>query len=250
MRVKVLTLNIWGLAGDWERRSWLIAQLLQRERPDLVGLQEVGYLRHGLVGENQAAILARMAGYPYWHYVPAHHSQKGTIGQGVLSRYPITAADILLFPRDPTDPKDTEDRVAVWVQVAMGRGVEFCVTHLSLSRTARQRSVRQLVDWLWQLSPTPKILVGDLNDEPHSAPLQFLLREAFPPFVDVWQLVNGSEGGFTFPSHAPRHRIDYVLFSPPDAFAVEEVRIAGNAPVGGIYLSDHLGIIALLRLKD
>jgi Metal-dependent hydrolase len=156
----------------------LIAKLLKQEQPDIVGLQEVCYLRgSGLVGENQAVILARIASYPFWHFVPAHRSETKTIGQAVLSRCPITAVDILPFPSDPSDPKDTEDRVALWVRVALGRGIEFCVTHLSLSRKARERSVRELVAWLWRISDAPKILVGDLNDEPNSPPIQFLLGD-------------------------------------------------------------------------
>lgn len=244
-----MTLNIWGASGNWEQRCQLIVKLLKQEQPDIVGLQEVCHLRgSGLIGENQAVILARMAGYPFWHFVPAHRSQAKTIGQAILSHYPITAVDILPFPRDPTDPKDTEDRVAVWVRIALGQGVEFCVTHLSLSKKARERSVRQLASWLRQISDAPKILVGDLNDEPNSTTLQFLLRETKPPFADAWQIVSGSTGGFTFPSHSPRHRIDYILFSPPDAFEVEEVRIVGNVPnPRGVYPSDHLGLVAVLK---
>ncbi|MEZ8220688.1 Metal-dependent hydrolase, endonuclease/exonuclease/phosphatase family [Candidatus Fervidibacteria bacterium JGI MDM2 JNZ-1-D12] len=247
-----MTLNIWGLSGNWERRCQLIVKLLRHEQPDIVGLQEVCHLQgSSLIGESQAVVLARMAGYPFWHFVPAHRSETKTIGQAVLSHYPITAVDILPFPRDPTDPKDAEDRVAVWVRVALGRGIEFCVTHLSLSRKARERSVRQLVSWLWRISNAPKILVGDLNDEPNSPPLQFLLREANPPFADAWQIVNGSEGGFTFPSHAPKHRIDYVLFSPPNAFEVEEVRTVGDVPDScGVYPSDHLGLVAVFKLSE
>ncbi len=246
-----MTLNIWGLSGDWMRRCQLIAKLLKHEKPDIVGLQEVCHLcGSGLIGENQAFVLAKMAGYPFWHFVPAHRSQTKTIGQAVLSQHPITAVDILPFPRDPNDPKDTEDRVAVWVRVALGCGVEFCVTHLSLSRKARERSVRQLAKWLWQISRVPKILVGDLNDEPNSPPLQFLLHDANPPFADAWQVFNGAEGGFTFPSHAPKHRIDYVLFSPPEAFEVEEIRTVGDVPdLGGVYPSDHLGLVAVLKVK-
>jgi hypothetical protein len=39
-----------------------------------------------------------------------------------------------------------------------------------------------------------------------------------------------------------------VLFSPPDAFVVEEVRLVGDVPdAGGIYPSDHLGLVATLK---
>ncbi len=247
MRVKVMTINIWGLARNWEQRCQLIAKLLKREQPDIVGLQEVCQLQGlGLIGGNQAAGLAWMRNYPFWHFVPAHRSQTKTIGQAVLSYHPITAVDILPFP---SDPEDAQGRVAVWVRVALGRGVEFCVTHLSLSRQARERSVRQLANWLWQVSNAPKILVGDFNDEPNSPPLQFLLKEANPPFADAWQIANGEEGGFTFPSHEPKRRIDYVLFSPPNAFEVEEIRTVGDVPdLNGVYPSDHLGLVASLKL--
>ncbi|MFN4179331.1 MAG: endonuclease/exonuclease/phosphatase family protein, partial [Armatimonadota bacterium] len=99
-----MTLNIWGFSGNWERRCQLIAKLLKHEQPDIVGLQEVCLLRaSGLIGESQAAVLARVTNYPFWHFVPAHRSERQTIGQAVLSRHPITAVDILPFPRDLTD---------------------------------------------------------------------------------------------------------------------------------------------------
>jgi beta-glucosidase len=168
-----------------------------------------------------------------------------------LSHHPIVAIARLPFPRDLTDPKDTEDRVAVWAQVAMSDSiVEIAVTHLSLSLTARERSVRRLVDWLWRQSDAPKILMGDLNDAPHSPTLRFLLAEATPPFADAWALAHPDEHGFTFPSHAPQHRIDYVLFTPPDAFVVDDIRLVGDTPdADGIYPSDHLGIVATLQVE-
>ncbi len=248
MLVRVMTLNIAGLQGNWERRRQLIAQVLRQERPDIVGLQEVCYLpMMQAVGQNQAVELARMAGFPFWHFVPADRRPHRTIGQAVLSRYPIMAVDFLPFPRDPSDSKDTEDRVAMWVRIGMGRCVEVCVTHLSLSPKARIRSVQQLAEWLKRFGNTPKILMGDLNDHPQSPPLQFLLRETQPPFSDAWQLAKGS--GATFPIHAPRHRIDYILFMPPDAFLVEDIRLVGDVhTVDGLYPSDHLGIVATLKL--
>ncbi len=251
MVVKVMTLNIAGFQSNWERRKRLIAQLLRQEHPDIVGLQEVCLLPSmPLVGQHQAAELARLAGFPFWHFAPADRRPHRAIGQAVLSRYPIMAVDLLPFPRDPNDPKDTEDRLAMWVRIGMGRCVEFCVTHLSLSPRARERSVRQLAEWLQRFGSAPKIVVGDLNDVPSSLPLQFLLRNAQPPFADAWQLFKGNEGGFTFPSHAPRLRIDYVLFTPPEAFVVEDVRLVGDvATVDGLRPSDHLGVVATLRLR-
>lgn len=250
MHVKVMTLNIWGFNGNWERRRELIADLLCCERPDVVGLQEVcDWRQFNEEGNHQATQLMRLTGYPFVHFQPAYRRPDKIQGQGVLSLHPIVAVDRLPFPRDPTDPQDTEDRVAVWTRIALwDGGVEFCVTHLSLSRAARERSVRQLAEWLRQRSDAPKILVGDLNDTPNSPPLQFLLSEAVPPFADAWQISRGDDAGFTFPSHEPRERIDYVLFTPPDAFIVEDIRLVGTTPdADGIYPSDHLGIVAILR---
>ncbi|GBC98355.1 hypothetical protein HRbin17_00864 [bacterium HR17] len=251
MQVKVMTLNIWGYNGDWERRKRLIAELLRREQPDIVGLQEAcDWREFNPPGDHQAVQLARIAGYPFVHFQPAYRRPDKMLGQAVLSQHPIVAAARLPFPRDPSDPRDTEDRVAVWVQVELPDGlVEFCVTHLSLSRVARERSVAQLIQWLWQRSDRPKILVGDFNDTPDAPPLR-LLRGARPPFADAWQLGRGDADGFTFPSHAPQHRIDYVLLAPSDAFTVDEIRLVGDAPdADGTYPSDHLGIVAVLRLN-
>ncbi len=250
MRLKVLTLNIWGFYGNWERRRKLIADLVSSERPDIVGLQEVcDWRKFNEEGDHQAMQLARLTGYPFVHFQPAHRLPEKMLGQAVLSLHPIVAVNSLPFPRDRNDPHDTEDRVFVWTQVALWDDkVEFCVTHLSLSRVARDRSVRKFSEWLRQRSDAPKILVGDLNDTPDSPPLGFLLSEAKPPFADAWQIVHGSDAGFTFPSHAPKERIDYVLFTPPGAFFLDEIRLIGTTPdTDGNYPSDHLGIVATLQ---
>lgn len=251
MRLKVMTLNIWGYNGNWERRRGLIVELLQREQPDVVGLQEVcDWRRFNAEGDHQLHQLARLASYPFAHFQPAYRRPDKMLGQGILSHHPFVAVACLPFPQDPNDPKDTEDRVAVWTQVAMPDGVvEIAVTHLSLSPMVRGRSARRLVDWLWRQSDAPKILIGDLNDVPNSPTLRFLLCEATPPFADAWALAHPDEHGFTFPSHAPQHRIDYVLFTPPDAFTVDDIRLIGDTPdANQTYPSDHLGIIASLRL--
>ena len=251
MRLKMMTLNVWGYNGDWERRRGVIGELLQREQPDVVGLQEVcDWRRFNAEGDHQLHQLARLAGYPFSHFQPAYRRPDKMLGQGILSHHPLVAVACLPFPQDPNDPKDTEDRVAVWTQVAMPDGiVEIAVTHLSLSPMARERSVRRLVDWLWRRSDAPKILMGDLNDAPNSPTLRFLLCEATPPLADAWALAHPDEHGFTFPSHAPQHRIDYVLFAPPDAFVVDDIQLVGDThDANGTYPSDHLGIVAVLRI--
>jgi endonuclease/exonuclease/phosphatase family metal-dependent hydrolase len=78
-----------------------------------------------------------------------------------------------------------------------------------------------------------KILLGDLNAQPHHAELQPL----FDALPDAWS----GGGGLTYPALAPDRRIDYVLTSPD-----VEVRSARTVATGA---SDHRPVIAELLLR-
>jgi endonuclease/exonuclease/phosphatase family metal-dependent hydrolase len=108
--VRVLSWNLWWRHGPWERRREAIAATMVEVRPDLCGLQEVW----SAPGESLSADLAERLGM-HWCWAAAAKSRgpgsgEISIGNAILSRWPIIAhvkADL------PVDDVVGEGRVAV-----------------------------------------------------------------------------------------------------------------------------------------
>jgi endonuclease/exonuclease/phosphatase family metal-dependent hydrolase len=99
------------------------------------------------------------------------------------------------------------------------------------------------------------ILVGDLNSEPGTES-EAVLADA--GFEDAWALAGGGDGlTCCFPELLSAtepglgERIDYVLLR--GAVSPRAVDVVGEAPedrVGGLWPSDHAGVVAALRLGN
>ncbi len=111
-----MTYNIQHGAGtDQKLNLTRIAEVINRERPDLVGLQEVdrGVERTGRVDEiGELARLTRME-YAFAYNL---HYQGGQYGVAVLSRFPILAVD----HRRYDNRREARRRGFVRVQVSVG----------------------------------------------------------------------------------------------------------------------------------
>jgi endonuclease/exonuclease/phosphatase family metal-dependent hydrolase len=115
--------------------------------------------------------------------------------------------------------------------------------HLGLERGERERHVELLLELLRRIE-APVVIGGDLNAHPEDA-VPALISASFP---DVWSHAGdrdeqdrGQERGWTFPSHEPRARIDYLFTSP----AVQPLRVR----TAGGTVSDHLLVSADLRVS-
>lgn len=259
--MKVLTLNVWNYNRPWRRRCELIRQLIEREQPDIVGLQEVcndwWWQR---AHRNQAEQINSGLGYhvvfrpaaTYWRFPLVQ------VGQAVLSRHPVREVESFSLSLDPNDPRDRRHPRSVLraeVETAEGR-VNFFVTHLSLSYQARNRSAIEFWEFASRLSrddtSVPQIVVGDFNAIPHQWCIRFLTGRAemdgrCGDFVDAWAAVHPDDLGYTFSVDQPMRRIDYILAR--GNVAVSDARIVGNQPNSdGVYPSDHCGLVAEVRL--
>jgi endonuclease/exonuclease/phosphatase family metal-dependent hydrolase len=107
------------------------------------------------------------------------------------------------------------------------------------------------------------VVTGDLNAEPASDELRLLggllTAPAVPGLVlvDAWRYADPADPGFTWDhrngyqagSVLPDSRIDYVLTGLPvdGRGKVRSVGLAGNAPVDGVWPSDHFAVAADLQ---
>ena len=110
--------------------------------------------------------------------------------------------------------------------------------HLGLGGAERGRHVEQLLEVLRPLDE-PVVVGGDLNAHPEEA-VSATIAAILP---DVWTRAGESDGqdhAWTFPSHAPTARIDYLFAGP----AVQPLRVW----TAGGTVSDHLMVVADLQI--
>ncbi|HEY4463965.1 MAG TPA: endonuclease/exonuclease/phosphatase family protein [Streptosporangiaceae bacterium] len=265
--MRILSWNLWWRYGPWQQRQEAIAATLEQVRPDLCGLQEVW----GGSGGNLAAELAKRLGM-HWAYAPAAKgradgNEELWIGNGILSRWPIGTYEQAELPGAG---RAEETRVALRARIdAPGGALPFCTTHLTygLGRSqVRVAQVRKLAEFVAEHAagcPYPPVVTGDLNAEPASDELRLLggllTAPAVPGLVliDAWRYADPADPGFTWDHRngyqaetvLPDSRIDYVLAGPhrQGRGRVRSVELAGNAPVDGVWPSDHFAVVADLQ---
>jgi endonuclease/exonuclease/phosphatase family metal-dependent hydrolase len=263
--MRVLTWNLWWRYGPWEQRRHAIAAALAQAAPDVCGLQEVW----GGPDGNLAAELAERLGM-HWCWAEAAKGRGADglfIGNAILSRWPIAAqAQISL----PTGDLADESRVALHARIeAPGGALPMFTTHLTYApgrsaiRTAQVTALAGVVAEHAEGCPYPPVVTGDLNAEPGSDEIRLLGGLLTAPAVpgqvllDAWRYADPGDPGFTW-SHRngyqsssliPDSRIDYVLVGlhRGGRGRIRSAALAGDAPVEGVWPSDHFAVAADLH---
>jgi len=259
--LRVLTLNIWNLDGDWRARRHAVLSVLRQWEPDVVCLQEVVETDKG----NQADWLAAELGA--WHVAFAsvqHHDGPARFGNAVLSRWPIDARASAQLPHEPDDAE-----VQRVVAHARTNGVDVFSSHLAWQlhdAALRERQVQALVKFVDEAkdpsAPLGPIIAGDFNAEPDSTAVRYLtgltsLDGASTYFQDAWRLAGDAGPGLTWSrananaarEHEPDRRIDYIFSGvhlDTGAGRPLECHVVADEPVDGVWPSDHFGVFAVL----
>jgi endonuclease/exonuclease/phosphatase family metal-dependent hydrolase len=263
--MRVLTWNLWWRYGPWQRRREAIAATLAEVGPDVCGLQEVWEADgHNLAG----ALAARLGMHWCWAAAGGSRDSQGDevlIGNAILSRWPITAHAEMHLPTADI----AGDRVALHARIAApGGALPMFTTHLSYQPGAsrvRVEQVRRLAEFM-AAQPDgdyPPVVTGDLNADPGSDELRLLGGLLTTPSVpglvllDAWRYADPADPGFTWDrrngyqadSMIPDSRIDYILVGLPrqGRGQVQSARLAGDAPVDGVWPSDHFAVVTDLR---
>ncbi len=222
--MRIVTYNIrGGLGMDGRRETARIADFVRTLAPDIVCFQEVHQRLPWSGWTNQPRILARRLGMRFV-FQPCIWLPWGGYGLGIATRFPVRRVKRfrLKSAREP--------RGALCVQVETPHGPlsVFC-THWGLDTNERTLQARQMAGWVRAISH-PVVVCGDLNDLPSASYIQSFVREAC--LRDAGQ----EENAPTYPSDAPRARIDVVLH--PAVWSASRVFTAASL------LSDHLPLVA------
>ena len=204
---------------------------------------------------------------PAW--IPEH------VGECLASRWPL--GEVFTLDRPLEGPQEEGTRaaaVAVEVLVPAPFGRLLAVHHkaayqLQLERVREQQALctARFVEELTAGRPKfPVLLMGDLNAGPDAASIRFLTgRESLGGlsvrYEDAWEAVHADDPGHTFTPLNPLvrvgqmplergRRIDYVMtrsgpHGPP--LDVADCRLVFNEAEGGVWASDHFGLLAEFR---
>lgn len=239
-----------------------IGELIRSLNVDIALLQEVDFDSSRSFHVDQAAELSRVTGlahratiaswqnryvpFPYWP--PSRHFGRVSWGGAVLSRFPLVENSVRVFEKPHEQPfwynSFYPNRFIQWVKLAAGPWVGNL--HLdAFTAAARVREAKLAVGAL----PEGEILAlgGDFNSELGKEGDAVELFEGAAP-QRLWNIpaaekfLQNPQPFCTFPSDAPKQRIDHGFFRPSSVVSHRVVHEAGT-------LSDHLPVIWEIKTK-
>jgi endonuclease/exonuclease/phosphatase family metal-dependent hydrolase len=232
--LRVMTYNIHvGVGMDKKLDLQRIADVINRERPDLVGLQEVDRGVKRTEGKDEIAELAALTRMEY-AFAPNLDYQGGKYGVAILSRLPIKNTVHRMFE----NKREAERRGMLRVEVEFDRKrLTFVTTHLDYQfEDGRLFETEQLLKFLADVKG-PLIVVADLNDVPSGGAYQLMRTK----FEDAWAASRAKGDGFSYPADKPVKRIDHIFYSRSAK--------AKKAWVVETLASDHVPVVAELEVR-
>ncbi|MFZ0749257.1 MAG: endonuclease/exonuclease/phosphatase family protein, partial [Pyrinomonadaceae bacterium] len=235
--IRVMTYNIHvGIGMDKKLDLPRIADVINKEKPDLVGLQEVdrGVQRTQRIDEIvELAKLTRME-YAFAFNLPY---QGGQYGVAILSHFPIRATEHRLYK----NLREAERRGFIRAEVRIdGRVVHFVTTHLDYQHDdGRLFEAQQMLASLSDVKG-PLIVLGDFNDIPAGDTSKLMGAQ----FDDAWVGGRPGDDGFTYPADKPTKRIDYIFTRRTDGIRTKRAWVVSTLA------SDHIPVVADLELPS
>ena len=241
---RIMTYNVHRCVGtDGRLDVGRVAEVIARQRPDIVALQEVDVGRARTRHVDQAHELAHRLDMAF-HFNAALTIEEERYGDAILTRLPERRIKSGPLPGHPGHRafRALEPRGALWLAITIdGREVQVFNTHLGLvpAEQAAQASALAGPEWLGHAGCTePTILVGDLNAVVGSRALRRLMAR----LQDArWLARPRGAGGLlaTFPSRMPLAPIDHILVS--SGVMVREMSVPRDRLVA--VASDHAPLV-------
>lgn len=213
-----------------------IANVIKRENPDLVALQEidVNINRSGKI--NQAELIAKKAGYHSFHFSKAIDYDGGDYGVMLLSKYPLNEMSTYKLPTDEATKGEQRVLSLATVNLPGGKRINFGSTHLDAQQESTNRLLQaKEISRITSLINLPIIIAGDFNANENSQVIKILdgqFRRTCTNCAPTIPVIN------------PKNTIDFIMFRPASAFSVLSHKVLQEQ-----YASDHLPVVATLKLN-
>ncbi|RZL47362.1 MAG: endonuclease/exonuclease/phosphatase [Pedobacter sp.] len=210
-----------------------IAEVIKKDKPDLVGLQEVDRFTKRSGNIDEAKLLAEKTGMFYQFFAAIDHDG-GEYGVAILSKFPFENGVTLHLPQ----VIKAEGRILSYATITLPNktNLTFANTHLDATKIDSNRVV-QMKSILTELSliKYPIILVGDLNCEDKAAPI-LLLDQQFKRSCTA-------SCARTIPQDFPKKTIDYI------ALKNANWDVKGYYVIPETYASDHRPVVSIYQIK-
>lgn len=213
-----------------------IAEVIRKQNPDLVALQEVDvHTNRSGKQLDQAKRLAELTGMHYYFKKAIDHDG-GEYGVAILSRWPIQDTASIHLPIAPGVRYEPRVVALATITLPSGKTFEFASTHLDLTDETRVLQAKEIVAQLG-IGSDALVIGGDFNARPGSKPIQAL--EALFQSTCI-----PTDCPYTIPVEEPRATIDYLFYRKSAAITVLDHYVVSEK-----YASDHLPIVATLRMN-
>lgn len=251
-----MTFNIWNYTHPWPARRQMIADLIGKHQPDVVALQETRHDFRFERGRGQGEQIASLTDYHPVSAVAQIYLPILRVDEGltILSREAALETSVFRLTQLPHERRDENRRICLGARLQHeGRSLRIIDTHFSLSARARMSNAIEAARYAREWGARePTVVMGDLNAEPEEDSIRYLVGAGeiageHSDLVDCWVAAHPHDSGFTYASSGPVRRIDYVLARNLPAGAISAFTVGGEAR-GGVYPSDHLGIVVDLPL--
>lgn len=253
--MKVMTYNIKYLnetdgENSWSKRKDHLTNQIRFYEPGILGVQEavkeqLEHLKNNLegyeyLGEGRDGGMQGEFTAIFFDTQQFEKLEEGTFWLSETPQKPSIGWDAA-YPRVCTYAKFKEKQ----------SGTEFWVfnTHFDhQGNEAREKSSQMVIEKMKEINKQdlPAILMGDLNLEPNSGPVQFL-KNRLKDSKDVAKLVFGPEGTFNaYEFQKPvKRRIDYIFLDSSN-FQVKKYGVLSDSK-DMRYPSDHLPVMLLVN---
>jgi endonuclease/exonuclease/phosphatase family metal-dependent hydrolase len=261
--MRVATLNLWCRHGDWPARRGVLAAGLRELRPDVIAFQE------SIVTDDYDQI-ADLLGDGYEIHHGGGRTSRDGAGATIASRWPVMKLherDLGVTSRvDPAEP---------WigrVYAAEIGGPEPLLfvnhkpsypLHMERERELQAVATARLVEDLLGGERRHVVLAGDFDATPDAASIRFWSGKQSVEgmsvcYRDCWAQAHPGEDGYTFARRNPLmawdwdRRIDYIFVrceAKGPTLLVDRCELLFAEPVGGVWASDHFGVVADLSVR-
>jgi len=274
--IRVLTMNIWNFAGEYEVRQRLLREGVRDLSPDLLAFQEAGCDGK----RDQVRDMLDGLGYHVIHQFDGQAQWPGRDGCAIASRWPVELLETVSL--QVTDHARAYPYAAILVRAQapapvgpllfscakpsweMNREVERELQAVELAKVIARHADR---------NQAPSIVAGDFDATPDSASIRFMtgrqsLGGLSVHYRDAWVETGGGMTGYTwtfrngsaagvidrcFQDRQHERRIDYIFLGSPHDYArracIREARVVLDKPVAGVWPSDHYAVFAEIEVE-
>jgi endonuclease/exonuclease/phosphatase family metal-dependent hydrolase len=260
--VKIVTINTWKCDGDYRTRMQILAGQLKALNPAIIACQECFYSDEG-----KADTLKFLAGKLTMNYTFLEGRFKkrqfeekwvnSFSGLGILSTYPLAAANQFSLPEVPGD----DDRKVQQAKITLSNGTKILINNTHLTHInnvpARKAQAEALADIAAANNAfSYSLICGDFNAVPGSTEISAFMNRSGA--IDCYTAGEGAEPRYSLAEAFAENKkvcVDHI-FALPMSVENRYPRFINSAIVlnvadkaTGLYPSDHFGISTQLVIN-